>query len=62
MSSKRLPSNPVAGIDRLNAETDVRHKRRALTPEEVSRLVESARSSGVRGSGLRRASCGPGRT
>ncbi len=45
-STKRLPSNPVAGIERLNAETDVRHKRRALSPEEVSRLVESARSSG----------------
>jgi hypothetical protein len=41
-----MHSNPVAGINRLNAETDVRHKRRALTPEEVSRLVESARHSG----------------
>src|SRR5581483_6147345 len=34
------------GIERLNAETDIRHKRRALTPEEVSRLVASARASG----------------
>lgn len=47
VSSKRLPANPLAGIDRLNAETDVRHKRRALTVDEVGRLVESARSSGV---------------
>jgi site-specific recombinase XerC len=46
VASKRLLSNPVAGIARLNAETDVRHKRRALTPEEVMLLVESARSSG----------------
>ncbi len=46
VSSKRLPSNPVAGIDRLNAETDVRHKRRALTPVEVARLVRAARESG----------------
>ena len=38
---------PGRGHRRLNAETDVRHKRRALTPEEVARLVESARSSGV---------------
>ena len=30
VSSKRLVSNPVAGINRLNAETDVRHKRRAI--------------------------------
>lgn len=31
VSSKRLIINPLAGIDRLNSETDVRHKRRALT-------------------------------
>jgi len=47
VSSKRLSANPVTGLERLNAEVDVRHARRALTPEEVSRLVESARSSGV---------------
>ena len=47
MSSKRLTINPVAGIEWLNAEIDVRQARRALSPEEVSRLVESARSSGV---------------
>ena len=46
VATKRLPSNPVAGIDRLNAETDVRHKRRALTAEEMSRLVRAARESG----------------
>ncbi len=46
VSTKRLLSNPVAGIARLNAETDVRHKRRALCPEEVMLLVESARTSG----------------
>ncbi len=47
VASKRLPTNPVAGIERLNAETDVRHQRRALTPDEVSRLVKAARDSGV---------------
>ena len=46
VATKRLPSNPVSGIDRLNAETDVRHKRRALTAEEMSRLVRAARESG----------------
>jgi site-specific recombinase XerD len=46
VATRRLTSNPLAGIERLNAETDVRHKRRALTPEEVSRLVDSARASG----------------
>ena len=47
VATKRLPSNPLAGMDRLNAETDVRHKRRALTDEEVSRLIAAARGSGV---------------
>ena len=46
VATKRMPSNPVAGIERLSSETDIRHKRRARTPEEVSRLVESARRSG----------------
>lgn len=47
VATKRLLSNPIAGLDRLNAEADIRHKRRALTPEEVARLIESARASGV---------------
>ena len=46
VASKRLPSNLLVGMERLNSETDIRHKRRALTPEEVSLLVDSARSSG----------------
>ena len=46
VSTKRLPTNPVSGMERLNAETDVRHQRRALTPDEVSRLVKAARESG----------------
>ena len=36
------------GLERLNAATDARHPRRALTPEEVSRLVEATRKSGKR--------------
>jgi integrase len=46
VANRRVPFNPVAGIERLNTAVDVRHKRRALSPEEVTRLVESARSSG----------------
>ena len=42
-----LPGNPLAGAQRLNCEVDVRHRRRALTPHEFEKLVESARSSGV---------------
>lgn len=42
----RLASNPVAAMDILNAAVDVRHPRRALSPEEFSKLVASARQSG----------------
>ncbi len=47
VATKRLPVNPLAGMERLNAETDVRHKRRALSNDEVRRLIEAARGSGV---------------
>ncbi len=40
-----LPRNPFAGIVRRNAETDVRHPRRALTSEEFGKLVNAARTS-----------------
>ena len=43
--TRRLVTNPVSGIGRLNAEVDVRHRRRALTPDEFSKLVHSARTS-----------------
>lgn len=42
----RLSANPVASIQPLNAEVDVRHKRRALSSEEFALLVRSARDSG----------------
>ncbi|QDS97084.1 Tyrosine recombinase XerC [Adhaeretor mobilis] len=47
VATKRLAANPLAGMERLNAAMDVRHPRRALTAEEVAKLVSSARSSGV---------------
>ncbi len=40
-----MPRNPVLGIERLNAEVDVRHKRRALTAGEVQKLAAAARAS-----------------
>ena len=43
---KKLDRNPAAGIARLNTEADVRHQRRALTPDEFAKLVKSARESG----------------
>ena len=44
--SNRLLSNPLKGLERLNTEVDVRHQRRALTPDEVHRLIAAARNSG----------------
>jgi integrase len=46
VDTHRLVANPLRGLERLNAETDVRHPRRALSPEEVARLVNATRSSG----------------
>ena len=41
----RIDRNPVAGLDRLNNQVDVRHKRRALKPDEFAKLLKSARES-----------------
>lgn len=44
--SRRLcEHNPFAGIPRRNAATDVRHKRRALTAQEIALLIDTARNS-----------------
>ena len=47
MVPKRMLTNPLAGIERLNTEVDIRHARRALTPEQFDALVTSARESGT---------------
>jgi len=46
VSTKRTAVNPFAGLTRLNTEVDIRHPRRALSVEEVGRLIASARASG----------------
>ena len=46
VSTKRILANPLVGLKRLNTEVDVRHKRRALSSEEIRKLVSSARESG----------------
>lgn len=46
-STRRTESNPFRGIERMNTETDVRHKRRALKSDEMMKLIKSARESGV---------------
>lgn len=41
----RLTHNPLAHLQRLNADMDVRRQRRVLTPDELSRLIAAAESS-----------------
>lgn len=45
ISRQRLDRNPLVGIPRLNAALDVRHPRRALSLEEITQLLHSARTS-----------------
>ena len=47
VTTKRLMSNPLVGLERLNAEVDIRRKRRALTAAEVVLMIKAARSSKV---------------
>jgi integrase/recombinase XerD len=42
-----LAANPLQDFKRWNAKTDERHKRRALTPAEVSKLLAAAASGPV---------------
>ncbi len=41
----RLASDPLVGLSRQNAEVDRRWRRRVLSPEEFSRLIQAAESS-----------------
>jgi integrase len=43
----RLPRKPIAMLEPLNAEVDVRRKRRALNADEFAKLILSARESGI---------------
>jgi len=43
--TSKVAINPVPGLPRRNKDLDVRKKRRALTPEEVRKLVDSAWNS-----------------
>lgn len=45
ITSKRLLCNPIIGLERLNTAVDVRHPRRALTPDEVAKLLQAAEAS-----------------
>lgn len=45
VKAQRLPRNPFAHLSRLNAKVDVRVERRALDAAELTRLIESTRTS-----------------
>ena len=40
---RRTADNPLAHLSGLNADTDRRHERRTLSPDEFAALVEAAR-------------------
>ena len=42
---RRSPENPFAHLSRMNARVDVRHERRALSPEELSELIRATENS-----------------
>jgi integrase len=42
VEAKRLTSNPLAGLPRANENVDRRHPRRALTEDEIGRLLDAA--------------------
>lgn len=52
VSTSRMSRNPVAGVERLNAEVEVRHRRRSLSPEEMSKLIGAAEKSTKRVQGF----------
>ena len=47
VKDRRLPSNPLAHLEKLNAKLDIRRVRRALSVDEIRRLVAAAERSGL---------------
>jgi integrase len=47
VETHRLIVSPIIGLERLNAEVDVRHRRRALKPDEFRKLIRSAFTSDI---------------
>ncbi len=46
IATGRASRNPIAGLERLNAEVDIRHRRRSLSAEEMAKLIDGAEKSG----------------
>ncbi len=45
VKDRRLPSNPLAHLAKLNDRVDIRHERRALASDELARLVTATEKS-----------------
>jgi site-specific recombinase XerD len=45
LGTSRINRNPLTSVERLNAEVDVRHRRRSLSSAEMAKLIEGARQS-----------------
>lgn len=48
VEASRLAAHPLLSLKRQNVELDIRRKRRALSDEEIVKLLDSARQSGKR--------------
>lgn len=47
VKAERLTRSPLRQLKKQNAATDIRHRRRALSLDEVSRLIRAAENSGA---------------
>ena len=45
VKDRRIPTNPLTHLAKLNAKVDIRHERRALTTDELARLIQAAEQS-----------------
>jgi integrase/recombinase XerD len=45
---RRAPDNPLAHLGMMNTRTDRRHERRALTDDELQRLIDTTRQGPIR--------------
>jgi site-specific recombinase XerC len=52
VKAKRMGSNPVDTLELVNERADIRRQRRALTADELRRVIETARGSGKTFRGL----------
>ena len=48
VATNRMSRNPLTGVERLNAEVDVRHRRRSLSSDEMAKLIDAAKKSNKR--------------